>query len=354
MYWWGTVVDALSDGSGKPVDWWFIYKLPRGPRRRKAQEGGSRGGSRSGPRGGSAAASGGLEYLYYEGGDKSGLHISANRLDAKKSALSRTVTAILGQRPEPGGDAGWILYNTEPPSRRASTGAERHADCHSKGVLWFDRRANQGLWLVHSVPKYPRPEQPSLPRKELERAQLFFCVTLKNYAAANRIARHMLLSQQPTVYARHLPASVPMNSEIYALANGGLGEAASHPSTYSFRSRGGKKFYTAAKASGWRGDFWRDLVAPKLKADIAVEGWRKGVRKRSDKPNLDLDLVGGRQRWGYESDPLQWALSTMPGWVCIGDMGRDRGRVKMSGGAVCFDEPRLWLGLRSIEDVSGG
>ena len=331
------MLDALSDIGGKSVDWWFIYKLPAGAR----------------AAGDSTAkmpsVTTGQEYLYYDSGDKTGLGLSSHRIEAPNSALSRTLAALFEAAEKPGSNVGWIAYNEEAPTHGVANALAGAGEAVSNGILGFDRQANCGLWLVHTVPNYPRVGQAALPKSERGREHSFFCVTLRSFAAANRIARHMLRCHKPQIYAARIPDAIPVSGEIYALAKGEQPDRELSAVAYSFRTRQGRKFYAVARSRNWRGDFWHDLVGPKLKADFNHGTARRRQTDGVPPASMDLSLVGADYVWSNGGEPVRWTVSELPQWICVGDIGRRRGSNRIAGGAVCFNDPRLWLALQTLQ-----
>src|SRR5882757_7099018 len=89
---------ALSamDDTGKPIDWWFIYKVA----------GKSTASDKSKPTG--------LEFVYYDSSGKKKLGISPNQIgDPLKGAVSATLNQIYNDLTDPG--LGWFFYNDEDP-----------------------------------------------------------------------------------------------------------------------------------------------------------------------------------------------------------------------------------------------
>jgi len=64
-----------------------------------------------------------------------------------------------------------IIYNDQPSDRDAFTG-----NGHSKGIVLAN--GGGGLWLYHSVPKFPMPGTNFYPSNGLVNAQMFLCLTL--------------------------------------------------------------------------------------------------------------------------------------------------------------------------------
>ena len=121
------------DESGKAVDWWFIYKVPK-----LTQDANS-------------DSATGYEYVYFDA-KATQVVKSPNRLDQGKGALNLTLNSVFKQ---PAATTGWILYNDEKPS--SAPGADDGNLGHTKGVIVFDTASKTAFWLLHSWPKYAAP-----------------------------------------------------------------------------------------------------------------------------------------------------------------------------------------------------
>src|SRR5437899_8691057 len=105
------------DEAGKPVDWWFIYKVPKLTRRSTTGE---------------VLTSTGYEYVYYDP-TKDRIAPSDLLLDQDQGALNNTLNAIFKKPPA---TTGWILYNDEMPDDAVRRDNGNLG--HSKGVIAFD------------------------------------------------------------------------------------------------------------------------------------------------------------------------------------------------------------------------
>ncbi len=129
-------ISAL-DENGKPVDWWFIYKVPK-----LTQDADS-------------DSATGYEYVYFDQNAKK-VDKSLNLLNKGTGALNLTLNSVFQK---PAATTGWILYNDEMPAS-----AKRPDDSslgHSKGVIAFDTASRTAFWLLHSWPQYPAPGTPA-------------------------------------------------------------------------------------------------------------------------------------------------------------------------------------------------
>ena len=148
------MLSAKSDLSSTNVDWWFMYKLPKG----------------CGPEG---KVSLGNEYLYFQSGQKTALSLSSNKLgNGPQGALFNTLQQLFeSQSP----NVGWIHYNDEYPAsmqnsdfppnvpakfysqnaRASDRGkpVDHGHNGHCKGTLAFDLESDTAFWLSHSTPR---------------------------------------------------------------------------------------------------------------------------------------------------------------------------------------------------------
>jgi deoxyribonuclease-2 len=123
-------ISAL-DESGKPVDWWFAYKVPKLAEVNAA-----------GPTGTVTSAIG-YEYVYYDP-KVAKIDMSKFLLSEDNGAVDLTLNSILKK---PDSTTGWILYNDEMP---ASADRKDNGNLgHTKGVLAFDTTTKTALWLLH-------------------------------------------------------------------------------------------------------------------------------------------------------------------------------------------------------------
>ena len=121
---------VLSD-TGKPVDWWFMYKLPDDMK----------------PTKGAAATfkkTKGNEYLYYDGVEATELALSPHTTDGKAGALWATLNQVYAAGDDQ--SLGWICYNDEMPRTEENDGEKGH----TKGILAYDLDSDSAFWLLHS------------------------------------------------------------------------------------------------------------------------------------------------------------------------------------------------------------
>jgi deoxyribonuclease-2 len=319
------------DETGNPVDWWFMYKVP------KLNAGA-----------GSDSATG-YEYVYYDKAmdkKKEPVAKSPNRIDGGNGALNATLDSVFGN---PSATTGYILYNDEMPD--SASGTDDGNLGHTKGVLAFDTATRTAYWLLHSWPKFAEPKAKKDPTPMY--GQTYLCLSL-DISTASAIAQQMAKYQEPQTYLCN-PANLPPSDPLRALATHLKPNPTGGTNVVDLLTKGKVPFKVIAKNRAWNGDFWNGLVGPKLKADMDVETWIRGtippiadtdgVHKTFDIKYVNLGALGAHWAWPETHDHSKWGITLKSNWVCVGDINRMVSQRKRGGGAVAFQNEVLWTAL---------
>ena len=344
-----TAVSAMDD-NGKPVDWWFMYKVA----------------GKSKTSDGSKAT--GEEYVYFDSNKQAGekLHLSPNSIgDANKGAMSNTLNQIYNNQTD--ADLGWFFYNDEDPITDKTSSVRGH----TKGVLCFNMASNTAFWLISSAPKFPLKGKYGYPETATGNAQTFLCITLQNADTAKAIAAQMYVAQQPQVYlASAVPTELKSQAtdpRVLLLENKITSDKTAYGNFIKFTSKAGTVFRSVAKNKEWNSpegnDFYNDLVGPMLKESLDVETWEHGKEPSNlegDKVHhimamkeVDLAPLGIKPSysWSEESDHAKLVISQQeetPHFVCVGDINFTVTMEKRCGGTVAFQCDALWNSLIEI------
>lgn len=329
---------SALDENGKPVDWWFAYKVP------KLVEANS-----AGPAGTVTSAIG-YEYVYYDP-TVGKIDMSKYLLSEDNGAVDLTLNSIFKA---PDSTTGWILYNDEMP---ASADRKDNGNLgHTKGVLAFDTATKTALWLLHSWPKYADPGATGMPTPMY--GQTYLCISL-DIASLSKIAAQMANHQQPQTYLAHMPASLDKSDPLYRLTQPLEPKPAADSNVLDLKSRGGLAFKVIAKNREWGKDFWNDLVGPSLGDDMDVETWIRGpvppmvdsdgIHKTFDIKFVDLRPLGGYWAWPESKDHAKWGITYKNNWVCVGDINRMISQQTRGGGTIAFQDATLWQALKKTD-----
>lgn len=354
-----TPISCYND-KGDAVDWFYIYKLPKEHGKKSSQEG--------------------EMYLLLEKGSD-GWTNGKGTVNETTGALGRTVGQLYSQAEST--ELAYILYNDQRPpvdfgDRWEDNSGGRGG--HTKGVVLLDK--TQGFWLVHSTPHFPPVRQAGqfyYPSSGENNGQNFICVTypLERFQTIGE----QLQINQPNVYDCDVPESLAaLVPALAAVCNGKhLSDApiSSHIKPVSNRSvtltsKGGTNFISFAKGASFDNDLYHSWVAPTLQSDLLVQFW---IRSTGILPSdcsqgwkvLDITLINPGQTFTFKTsqDHSKWAVSPEAagsgaggGWVCVGDINRNKAEEKRGGGTVCQQDPAVWKAYRTAalecEPCEGG
>jgi deoxyribonuclease II len=330
-------VTAL-DENGKPVDWWFIYKVPQ-----------------LGAGAGTDAATG-YEYVYYD----STINANPNPrnrnvakspylLNGSKGALNLTLDSVFKKFKNPPASTGWILYNDEmPPAAKRKDDAHKG---HTKGVIAFDTASKTAYWLLHSWPKFADPGATNDPTPKY--GQTYLCVSI-DLATAGKLAAQMGNHQEPQIYFPN-PANLPKTDPLYLLTQPLNPKPAGDADVIDLKTIGGMPFKVLAKNKEWNNDFWNAWVGPKLGDDMDDETWIRGpippiadsdgIHKTFDIKYVNLGPMGLHWAWPETCDHGKWGITLHEPWICVGDVNRMISQRKRGGGTIAFKNQILWQAL---------
>lgn len=343
---------SAMDEHGKPVDWWFMYKVA----------GKSTTSDKSKPAQVRGSKVNGTEYVYFDA-NASGtakLALSPNTLD-KTGALPSTLAQVYGAAAAANTHLGWFFYNDENPINGVVNGSRGH----TKGVLAFDLGSNTGFWLIQSTPKFAPKGSYAFPKTGMPNAQTLLCITLQDADTAQAIAKQMFAAQQPNVYlASKIPvdlAKEPNDPRVKLIQDQAASGSTPLSVVVPFNSKAGVKFMCIAKNKYWGLDFYNDLVGPTLHEDLDVETWEHDptppaldsdkVHTVVDMKAIDLGPLGIDIAWPEPDDHAKLAISARSEqvhYVCVGDINFTIAQRKRSGGTVAFKCEPLWSSISSI------
>jgi deoxyribonuclease-2 len=306
---------SCLDNSGKAVDWWISYKLPKI--------------SMS-----NTYISEGKGFAYMDDVAPR-LEIFQSYISDQTSFLGRTLNQVYKNN-----GIGRIMWNDETPFGKTTS-----SRAHAKGVLIFNDQT--GIFVRHSVPNFPPAANQSYvyPSSGTIYGQSMFCVSLDINGIA-QIAAQFLING-PEIYDAFVPTSVKKN-DISDLANGVKSTQNVNSSAVSIKTRKGKVLQDFAKTKQSNSDLWEQIIAPTLNRNLIVETWGRpldpsfcGFRKVENIHEIsfstDITFVETKDhsKWGITS-------TTQNGIVCIGDINRMVSQRKRGGGATCFSDQTIY------------
>ena len=311
--------------------------------------------------------------------------LSTNLINDQHSALLRTVAAAYDPQ------ISAVLYNDDSGEvenrnenddgddegdSNSETGTERAQQAgrterkkrhnnsqkaHAKGVLMMDQQADQGVWVTHSIPRFPpRLNEPLVfPESAQFYGQTFMCISFDLSKMGNMVVEH-LRTMKPQVFDRRVSESLyemmPNLKDLDTSDNlkaRGKRIGVKPKLAQLITTSGGQLINLFSKSKGFDKDLYAGWIDEELGTALYVETWRRGAGNPLDSScpadeyhinnvkDLKYDDVA---RWSYKNDHSKWAISEeeADAHVCIGDSNRMESQFKRGGGAVCIKCPDCW------------
>ncbi|EDV91259.1 plancitoxin-1 [Drosophila grimshawi] len=324
---------SCKDEEGHDVDWWYIYKLPK--HYSTLYQG---------------ADVSGLRYFFVTSSSYDSWQLSGKRISDSNSLAAETLRPLYA-------DTQHVLlaaYNDEFPNGTVtSTGG------HTKGVIATD--GVTGVWLVHSVPKFPTVPDYTYPTSGENYGQSLLCMTL-DMEGVEKVGELLVYNEPHFYYTRNplLKAAELVPSLERALKQQWRTEEP-YQKEIEVKTLNGKQFRLFGKSSRANVELYSDVVAPALGVNLFVEAWRDGAGSlpdSCDKANKvynvqDIANEDFRIEFKTTGDHSKWAVSEESGiklhrwrigggdWICIGDINRQRSQQNRGGGTACHKSSRV-------------
>lgn len=326
----GEIVHVASvtcrDMNGLDVDWYYIYKLPKIT-------------SNQNP-----LISEGIGFYYLDYNEQS-FQLSTAAMNESSQPVAQTLQEIYNG---PSENVAHIMYNDHPPDEEY-----QWSYGHTKGVVAYDR--NNGFWMIHSVPRFPRRFGPYAWADNGRRyGQSVLCVSFKSPEMEN-IAKQLLYNY-PCVYGSNLPSNLlEIAPTFQEVVSGSHVPGAPFYKQVTLRSRGGQQFTHYAKHNHFGKDLYAKLVAEDLERDLYVETWKRNTPLPSDCSaqhhayNILEIKFPSTDQFSYREDHSKWAISDQSANViCIGDINRERDQFDRGGGTLCANLPNVWQEYKDL------
>ncbi|CAK1582782.1 unnamed protein product [Parnassius mnemosyne] len=238
---------------------------------------------------------------------------------------------------------------------------------HTKGVILGDKFT--ALWLVHSVPRFPPlPDIHGLnyssynyPTTGTKYGQSFLCVSVQT-STLNQIATQLKYNEPMIVY-HHIPQDFDNElPNLIDVVHNKTIDASPWYHIESFETLVGRKFLSFAKSAMFNDDLYSGLVAEVLQSDLLVESWTNGpgtldseCTRNFQVRNIErLKFPIAKMSFTSHNDHSKWAVAVAHKmhnsqdtkvadyWVCVGDINRALPQESRGGGTVCTSGPILW------------
>ncbi|KAL0230923.1 hypothetical protein GEMRC1_010328 [Eukaryota sp. GEM-RC1] len=316
---------TCRDENNRPVDWFFVYKLPILQDFPELKDG--------------------FGYAYFDAHSHKPELVPSTKSLKDPMSLSYTLAPLYTPNKS---KMAFGMYNDDPPFGSASSGYG-----HVKGTLATDDQS--GYWLIHSTPRFPFNSTDSYEFPDFAKiyGQTFICISF-SVREFDKIGQALQI-MRPKFYETHVPVHLKDKLPQVDAAFDGSYENSPRSLDLSLFSLGGEMFRHLSKTGKWGKCIYEHLVSPTLKADLYVENWMRPwidsfCPPKYDYTNLNVKEIsfGGGRDFGYTKDHSKWAITPGNDWVCIGDMNRMTSQYKRGGGAMCLKNPVLHRAFKGI------
>ncbi|KAK4886094.1 hypothetical protein RN001_002365 [Aquatica leii] len=307
------------DQNKQPVDWYVLYKLP--------QEAHS-----------NDLIKDGTAFTYITSNDIGGWKLSNLPINDSSSILGLTLDPLFSKR----NDILYLLYNDENPD-----GSISFHKGHTKGTVLGD--ANGGIWLVHSVPRFPPIDSNKYfyPHNGLVYGQSFLCISL-NVDNLDSVGTQLKYNV-PNIFSKNIPDNFKwMYPKLTDAANNVVNTQSPWNNLLYMVSLGGTKFMSFAKGPKFAKELYLDWVAPTLGVNLFVETWPNGPGRIPSECDIHykvnnvkmVNISEANLAFKDTNDHSKWAVVARDKpdakWACIGDINRSTAQRQRGGGTVCF------------------
>lgn len=324
------------DGHGKPVDFFYGYKLPKIKNELEGYD---------------------FSYITSDSVD-AGWKRSSLTLKDEGNLVAKTLEVPMSK------DTHILLaYNDEEPE-----GGKDDVGGHTKGVFATDGK--QGFWFIHSVPKFPDLKQYSYPDNAVKNGQSFLCISVGS-SEIEKIGSQFLFNEV-NIYDSKIPEGLKGKFKNIEDAIGKKWRTEGpYQSLLEIESLNGTTFLSFAKGRNFLKELYVDWVAPQLGTDLLTETWRNGPGalpsncsfsnrfvfivcsfffllnknlKHSSRSVFNIKRVefqGEKIEFSSTVDHSKWAIGNGEPWICVGDINRAEHQEVRGGGTVCLKNIKL-------------
>ncbi|XP_075154790.1 deoxyribonuclease II [Haematobia irritans] len=325
---------SCKDENGDNVDWFYLYKLPmhyapKDPTNTRDNSG--------------------FHYLYISSVSFEQWSLSNRTINESNSMAASTLSPLFAN------DSILLLaYNDEFPN-----GTVVFSGGHTKGVVASD--GVTGLWLIHSVPKYPSIPKHEYPSTGAHYGQSFLCVTFP--AGEMEKVGEQLLFNEPNIYHSHVPKTlVDRFPTLEKVIKGQWISQKPFNNVLNLVSLQGNTFKSFAKTSKFNQELYEDFLAPVLDTNLLVETWRNGAGNlpsncsrndnvynvkslKSEDLGVDFKTSQDHSKWAVSQSVglkfWRWRLPSTSNWICVGDINRQEHQLMRGGGVLCQQNSKI-------------
>lgn len=245
-------------------------------------------------------------------------------------------------------DINYFVWNDNPTIKDGKNKVCSKNKAHSKGILIYN--ALNGLFLLHSLPKYPTRTNNNFIINELPKnagiyGQVFFCVSiLKKYAeiivkilkCINVLINKSISYDRVNRFPNFSILNLIMDTEnSYCLIK----------DIINITSINGKNFTIIIKDANNKENIYDSKLRNIYKDNFLVRSWSRPkllppVYGEYFIKNI-IEIKFDNIKLKKNNDHSKWAISLTKNIVCIGDLNHSERQNERNGNIICFENKKL-------------
>ena len=310
---------VCRDPSGKEVDWYSIFLMPK-----------------------SVSNDGSLNYGYF---DSSLNDLKFYKYDESTFPPTHITKYIINDD----SDFNYFLWNDDKTVKDGPSESVSISKAHSKGTLIYD--ANLGSFLLHSFPRFPTRTLENhilteLPSNAGNFGQSFLCITITKSTAESIV--NMLdcinVNINKAVESDRVNVDYP-NEWVTNLINNKMDNSCPIQHTRVIKSKEGIEFTFYGKNYKNKIIPYDTILRESYLDDFYVRTWSRpsSAPAQYDTYNIInvLEVKFGSYSYEKTKEHSKWAVAGNKNIVCFGDLNHVESQKNRGGHIVCFENDKL-------------
>ena len=311
---------VCRDPSGKEVDWYSIFLMPK-----------------------SVSNDGSINYFYF---DPSLSDLKFYKYDESNFPPTQITKYITNDNSD---NFNYFLWNDDKTVKDGPTESASNTKAHAKGTLIYD--ANSGTFLLHSLPRFPTRTSENqilteLPSNAGRYGQSFLCITITKSTAEAlvKMLDCININVNKAVDTDRVNKDYP-NEWVMNLINNKMDNSCPLQHTRIIESKAGVEFTFYGKNYKNRIIPYDTTLRENYFDDFYVRTWSKPqlAPAQYDTYSLNNVLEVKFDSYSYEitKEHSKWAVAANKNIVCFGDLNHVDSQKNRGGHIVCFENEKL-------------
>ena len=312
---------VCRDPSGKEVDWYSIFLMPK-----------------------SLSSDGSLNYGYFDS--------SLSDLKFYKYEESNFPPTYITKYINDNNDSedfNYFSWNDDKTIIDGPTESASNNKAHAKGILIYD--ANLGSFLLHSLPRFPTRNSENeilteLPSNAGKYGQNFFCITIKKSTAESivKMLNCININVNKAVDSDRVNKDYP-NEWVMNLINNKMDDSCSLQHTRIIESKDGVKFTFFGKNYKNKIIPYDTTLRQNYFDDFFVRTWSRPslapAQYATYSLNNILEVKFGSYSYEISKEHSKWAIAKNKNIVCFSDLNHVDSQKNRGGHIICFENDKL-------------